>query len=324
MSTLSDAASDFRSFSDGLQESWPVIKAHVTCHVIIVFLLIGFLGTELPFAGSRMPNPDLILGSAWYKLAMQTGLSYLLLALPLYAASAYGSVLFFCGSRIVALITKCGGVLWIAFMRSFPKRATTSTWSLLVGNPYALLSADGIIDLALYIEDKAFTLDDLARAATQLVMQFEIKANPAWKPFKRIMYKKARSSQVYAYDFLVFMLAWCAIFLFCPRINLSERVADSFAPILVVLALLSAISLAKYFKDSRDLIGITILFTSLYIRWDPGLSASSRQLSARRRLATERITFLLAEESAKHALPRCLAPIALVLENAFMLMDILG
>jgi hypothetical protein len=100
MSTLSDV----QDLYGGVRGTWAKSQAHIIAHVVLVLLIFAICRATVPELTTARPNLQQITNNEWYKLAKETGLVYVSLAIPVIALAVYVALLWTLGQLLVAAV----------------------------------------------------------------------------------------------------------------------------------------------------------------------------------------------------------------------------
>jgi hypothetical protein len=162
MSTLSD----LQAFQESLKGVWARSQGNIISHVLLAGLLFVVFRSQVP----RISFPELdskqIIDNEWYKIAKDTGLIYLLLALPFVILTIYG-VMLRVGGTILCLL------LAIAFppSRAFDLRPR-------------FINSEMLEPLALLLGRDDFTAEDLVKQFGELMSKNSDQKGKKWDPFE--------------------------------------------------------------------------------------------------------------------------------------------
>src|ERR1041385_7503293 len=105
MSVLSDVQQLYGS----LQTTWEQSRAHLVAHAVLAFVVFLVCGAALPQIAAPHVEPKEIMNNDWFKLAKDTGLIYVALAIPFLAIAAYLALLGKLGQFAVMIIVGLAG-----------------------------------------------------------------------------------------------------------------------------------------------------------------------------------------------------------------------
>src|SRR5262249_43094242 len=143
-------------------------------------------------------DPKQLSDSEWFKLAKDTGLLYVSLAIPVVMLAAYAGLLRAGGKWLVAIV-----------MLVLPPSSRS--------NRYRLLTPEILEPLALTLEKSHFQLADLENKSSEFVFKYQSQKDERWHNFQESISKLTKNAPIYLGDFLLFLLFWVALFKLLPR-----------------------------------------------------------------------------------------------------------
>jgi hypothetical protein len=265
--------SDVRELYGTLQTTWSKTRIHVISHAVF-FILVFWIG-GVTLTAPLLPHISAkdIADNDWFKLAKETGLIYVVLALPVVAASVY-----------LTVFDLLGQIFSTAFSLLFLTPKPT---------PLTTLSAWELDPIAMSLPNDEFDLEQIFDELNRLTFKLREESLKEWSSYQEKVSRIAGNSTQYLGDFCTFLLLWIILSITRRSSSWIEMNGSNFWSI--SLALLALIGFASM-RVSRALAAMPILqmrITLAMIQARPSLLSTVEITDERRGLRRDRLYNLL-------------------------------
>lgn len=249
MSTISDVQDLYGT----LHTTWSKLRVHAISHIVFVALVFWMGGITSAYFSLPDIKADEIIRNGWYRLAKDTGLVYVILALPVVVASVYLTVFTLLAQAIS---------LTIATLCSPPH-----------GNPFSRLSALELAPIALSLPNDEFDLAAIALQSQAMRFKFLEQKSDAWDALET-MRTRAGSSIQYCGDFFTLLLFWLILFISLRTNSWIQMSWAGFWPIFLILLALVWISSIRASRAFAAQPSLQMKLIGMLMSMDPSYVAS--------------------------------------------------
>jgi hypothetical protein len=272
MSTFADVQ-ELYSNAKGL---WAKSRTHLLAHAVLAIVIFGFGHAHLPQIPVPQIHPKELMENSWFKLAKETGVIYVCLALPFIALGLYGSML-----RIFG-------------------RFLTQTVFLLVPSkprPYGRLAATILEPFAILCGRDDFELADLTQKAREPQLQLDYQKSAEATASQTYLSSIGTSAFDYFGDFALFAIGWILLFKLLPDLPWVQSNRELYWRVLLILGILVAFSFFRVRQVLAKMPEMRLLVQSAVLKKAPEFQEKLNVPAERSRQILRRIRELLEKEA---------------------------
>jgi hypothetical protein len=286
------AVSDVKDLYGTLETTWTASRAHVVTHVVFTLIVFWLFHASLPRLSLPGVDANAITNNDWYKLVKETGLIYVVIVVPIVAASAYGAILGQLGQLF----------LTVTSLIAFSRRNVS---------PFIGLTEYDLEPLALLSKNDEFTLGELSDRAASLSVRFSAAKSELAAAYQKALTRITSNSVQYFGDFSVFLVFWIVLFRLMSSLDWVQANRTIFWPVTLVLLLIIILSWLRVARSLIALPRMQLQFLSAMLRADPEFFGVFDVSEENRNRVRDRLRGLLeaerAREEKKASLPKLIA-----------------
>lgn len=272
MSTFADVQ-ELYSNAKGL---WAKSRTHLLTHAVLAIVIFGFGHAQLPQIPVPQIHPKELMENSWFKLAKETGVIYVCLALPFIALGLYGSILRIFGRFLTQTI-----VLFVP-----PKR-----------RPYGRLAATILEPFAILCGREDFELADLTQKARDPQLQIDNQKSAEATASQTYLSRIGINAFDYFGDFALFAIAWILLFKLLPDLSWVQSNRELYWQVLLILGILIAFSFFRVRQALAKMPEMRLLVQSAALQKNPEFQEKLNVPAERSLQIRKRIRELLEKET---------------------------